>query len=270
MFMNPPKPGELYHEGKLTDAIKAAREEVKQQPTDTDRRWLLCELLCFAGELARAEGHLDTLARQDPKLMFSITMFRNLIRAENARRQFYAEGKSPEIFGESTPSLRLHLDAAGAVREERLSDAFKTLTTAEEQRVHTSGVCDGETFDDLRDADDLTASVFEAFTVAGKYCWIPIEQVSSVEFKEIKQSVDLLWREVHLVMSNGFDGQVYLPVLYHATKDTDDDQLRWGRGTDWLGDDTSPVRGIGQRVFVVGDQGRPILELNSMKFEQTG
>ncbi len=267
--MNPSIPEKLYKEGKLTDAIQAAGEEVKQQPTDTNRRWLLCELLCFAGELTRADGHLDTMVRQDPKLMFSATMFRNLIQAENARRQFYTEGTSPDIIGELTPTLRLHLDAAGAVREERLSDAFKTLATAEEQRIRTSGVCDGETFEDLRDADDLTASVFEVFTIAGKYCWIPIEQVHSVEFKEIKQSVDLLWRDAHLVMSNGFDGQVYLPALYHATCDTDDDQLRWGRGTDWLGGDTSPVRGIGQRVYVVGDQGRPILELKSIKFEQT-
>ena len=113
--MNPSKPGELYKEGKLTDAVQAATEEVKQQPTDTDRRWLLCELLCFAGELARAEGQLETLVRQDPKLMFSATMFRNLIQAENARRQFYTEGKSPDILGELTPTLRLHLGQRSAL-----------------------------------------------------------------------------------------------------------------------------------------------------------
>lgn len=265
--MTTPNPGELYQSGKLAEAVTAALNDVKHHPSDTGKRWLLCELLCFAGELSRAERHLETLATQDPKSMFSVTVFRNLIRAESARREFFAEGKVPEILGELTPSLRLYLEAAEAIRKEACSDAMQILSEAEQQRSCRSGVCDGEAFADLRDTDDLTAAVFEAFTVAGGYCWIPMEHVQSVEFGAKNRMSDLLWRLTHLVLSNGFDGQMYLPALYYNTYYAGDEQLLLGRGTDWSGGDGSPVRGIGQRVLLVGDEGRPMLEISSIRFE---
>src|SRR6266481_6109993 len=41
---------ELYREGKLTAAIQALGAELRDNPTDAQRRTFLFELLCFAGE----------------------------------------------------------------------------------------------------------------------------------------------------------------------------------------------------------------------------
>ena len=56
------------------------------------------------------------------------------------------------------------------------------LGRAEEQRVKLTGACDEQPFDDLRDVDELTSSFFEVLTSTGKYYWIPLERVESVEF----------------------------------------------------------------------------------------
>jgi type VI secretion system protein ImpE len=128
-------------------------------------------------------------------------------------------------------------------------------------------VCDEREFDDLRDTDDLTSSFLEALTAMGNYCWIPLQQIQSIQFGEIARMTDVVWRSAEVTRTDGAAGQVYLPALYYGTASSADDQLRLGRRTDWLGGDGEPVRGIGQRLLLVGDQGRPLLEVNSLRFK---
>jgi type VI secretion system protein ImpE len=42
------------------------------------------------------------------------------------------------------------------------------------------------------------------------------------------------------------------------------DAARLARSTDWTGGDGAPVRGVGQRTFLVGAEARPILELRTI------
>jgi type VI secretion system protein ImpE len=60
-------PRDHYEAGRLKEAIAELNEEVKRHPTDSSRRGFLCELLCFAGELDRADLNLDALGHQDPQ-----------------------------------------------------------------------------------------------------------------------------------------------------------------------------------------------------------
>ena len=96
---------ELFKAGSLTEALAAATDDVKQHPVDLARRGFLCELLCFAGEWSRADAQLDALGQQDSQLTLGISMFRQLIRAEQARQQFYAEGRVPEFLEPPGPPL---------------------------------------------------------------------------------------------------------------------------------------------------------------------
>jgi type VI secretion system protein ImpE len=255
---------EAYEAGNLREAIAAMNTEVKQHPADTARRGFLCELLCFAGELARADLQLDTMSSQDPQSMMGLSLFRHLVRAEQARQQFYSEGRLPELLGQPSAALRLHLEASILLREGKVQDARQLLGQAEEQRPRPAGVCNGQPFDDLRDLDDLTAPVFEVLTSNGKYYWIPIEQVELIEFRPPARPRDLLWQRVHMVVRNGPDGEVFLPTLYAGTQADADDRVRLGRATNWQGGDGVPVRGLGQRTFLIGDEARPILELQEI------
>jgi len=258
---------EFYRAGQLADAIAAATEEVKRHPVETSRRGLLAELLCFAGQWERADLQLEIISQQDPQLTLGISMFRQLIRAEQARQAFYASGAVPEFLGQPSPVLQLHLEASIRVREERLPEAAALLEEAESQRPKPRGTCDGRAFDDFRDLDDLTAPFLEVLTSNGKYYWVPLERIEAIEFRAPERPRDLLWRRVHLVVQDGPDGEVFLPVLYYGSHAEEDDRLKLARMTDWRGGDGTPARGIGQRMFLVGSEGESILEMKHLEFQ---
>lgn len=261
---------EHYQAGNLQEAIAAATEEVRRHPADTSWRGFLCELLCFAGDLERADLQLDALGHQDPQAVLGIALIRQLIRAEQARRQFYAEGRVPEFLEPPSPVLQLHLEASIRLREGQPSAAVELLAQAETQRPKAAGTCDGQPFQDLRDLDDLTAPLLEVLTSTGKYYWIPIERVELIEFRTPRRPHDLFWRRAHLIVRDGPDGEVFFPVLYANSNAETDDRLRLGRMTDWRGGNGEPIRGIGQRMYQVGNEERPILELQTLTITPNG
>jgi type VI secretion system protein ImpE len=261
---------EHYQAGNLQEAIAAATEEVRLHPADTSRRGFLCELLCFAGDLERADRQLDALGHQDPQAVLGITLLRQLIRAEQARQQFYAEGRLPEFLTPPCPVLQLHLQASIQLREGKASEAAELLAQAEGQRPKAAGTCDGRPFHDLRDLDDLTAAFFEVLTSNGKYYWIPIERVELIEFRAPRRPHDLFWRRAHLIVREGPDGEVYFPALYAGSHAEADDRLRLGRMTDWRGGKGTPIRGLGQRMFQIGTEECPILDLQTLTMTPDG
>jgi type VI secretion system protein ImpE len=255
---------EHYEAGNLAEAVTAATEEVKRYPGDVSRRGFLCELLCFAGEWQRADLQLDALAHQDPQSTVGISLFRQQVRAAQAREQFYTEGRLPEFLDQPSPRLQCHLEASIRLREGHPSEAMELLDEAERQRTAVAGTCQGERFDDLRDLDDLTASFFEILTSTGKYYWIPIERVERIEFDAPQRPRDLLWRRAQMVVRDGPDGEVFLPTLYGGSHAERDDRIRLGRVTVWRGGEGAPTQGLGQRMLLFGDEARSILELQEI------
>src|SRR5262249_44059097 len=162
------------------------------------RRVFLGELLCFAGDFERADKQLDALGQLVPEAALGVALFRQLVRGEQARQQFFSEGRVPEFLGQPSALLQLHLQASICLREGKPADAAALLAQAEQQRTRPAGTCDGQAFDDFRDGDDLTAPVFEVLTSNGKYYWIPIEQVEWVELRPLERPRDLLWRRAHM------------------------------------------------------------------------
>src|SRR5439155_19980783 len=167
----------------------------------------LAELSCLVGDLERADRQLDMLGELDPQAALGVSLFRQLVRAEQARQQFFAEGRIPEVVAEPGPVIKLHLEASVLLRTGDAAGATKLLTQAEEQRPKVKGTSDGKAFDDFRDLDDLTAPFFEVLTSTGKYYWIPIERVELVEFRPVQRLRDLIWRRARMVVHDGPDGE---------------------------------------------------------------
>jgi type VI secretion system protein ImpE len=257
---------ELYYAGRLQEALAAVTAEVKQRPADLEARGFLCELLCFAGELERIDRHLEVIAEQDTTAAVGVAIFRHLLRGEQARQQLFSEGRLPEFLDPPPPHVRLLLEASIAVREKKDEEAARLLAQAEEQRPRLKGSCDGQPFTDCRDVDDLTSSIFEVLTGTGKYFWIPMERVISVEFRPHERARDLIWRRAHMIVRDGPEGEVYLPALYPGSAAASDERLRLGQMTDWHGGEGKPLRGVGQRMLLVGEEDRPFLELRSLTF----
>ena len=70
-----------------------------------------------------------------------------------------------------------------------------------------------------------------------------------------------------MTVHDGPDGEVYLPALYAGSCDHSDAQLRLGRSTSWESAEDQFVEGRGQRMFLVGTQDIPIMQMTSLAFE---
>ncbi len=260
-------PSQLFQAGRLQEAIAAATAQVKAKPMDLDARGFLAELLCFAGNLERADVQLDTLGTQNPEVAVAVSLLRQLIRGEQARQQLVADGRVPEFLDTPPPEhLRLHLEAFVALRAGNAAEAADLLAKAEEIRPPLSGAHDGAAFDDLRDLDDLTGGFFEVLTSTGKYFWIPAERVELIEFRAPERPRDLIWRRAHMTVREGPDGEVFLPALYAGTPTGKEDAIRLGRATEWT--EEAPVRGYGQRCFLIGEECVPIMQIGTLTFNQ--
>jgi len=258
---------ELFASGDLGGAIAAVTAKVKKQPTDQNSRGLLAELLCISGELERADKLLDALGNQDVELAPALALWRQVLRAEIARHDFYRQGRMPEFLGKPTPAMEKSLEASVYLRDGDAAGAAALLAEAESLRPALRGQCDGESFDDLRDLDDLCATHLEVLTTTGVYYWIPTERVTSIEFSTPERPRDLIWRRARMIVHDGPEGEVFIPAIYANPRDGVSDQARLGRMTDWIEDEQAPVLGIGQRTFLVGDEAMPIMQMQSLTLE---
>lgn len=254
----------LLHSDKLDEAIAAMNVEVKNNATSIDKRALLAELLCIAGNLERADVILNAISDIDPGAAVGVAMYRQLVRAEQARQQFYTEGRLPEFHAKPDAVMELELRAAVAVRDGSLQEASALLAERETVRTPTPGIADETPFDDFRDLDDLSAAHVEVLTTTGKYFWIPTSSISTIEFRKPEKRRDLLWRRAYLSINEGPDGEVFVPAIYCSKDATPGHRL--GHMTDFDGGEGGARFGKGLREFLLGDQSRTILELGKIQF----
>lgn len=257
---------EHFQAGRLQDSLQSALDEVKRNPTDTDRRGFLAELLCLNGDWERADKQIDTIGHQDPQAIVGLSLIRQLIRAEVSRKECFLEGRPPELLFEPNGWMKKSLAALVALRQGDFAQASELLAEGESERKPVSGVSAGEPFSGFRDLDDVTAGVFEVLSSTGKYFWVPVESVELIEFRPPQRPRDLIWRHAEMTVTEGPYGDVYLPAVYFGTAEHGDDQLKLGRGTDWSGGEGAPVRGRGQRMYLIGDEAVPALQLTKIEF----
>jgi len=259
------KARDLFQSGDLNGAIEAAVQEVKNAPADIAARRFLIELLCFAGDLERADKHLDTVSTLQPETAIPAMQFRQIIRAAQARFDFFDAGAAPHFITPAGPAAEMLIKASIAYREGAAAEAFQLCTDADETRPPVSGAVGDQPFNQFRDLDDQTSAIFEVFCGDGKYYWLPLEAIRSIEFSAPKTPRDLLWREVNVELHDGPDVQGCTPAIYPASREADD-QSRLGRSTSWLGEEGEVVRGVGQKLYLVGEEDTPIMQLQKITF----
>src|SRR5216683_3794933 len=132
--------GALFAARQLGPAIAAANAGVRRNPGELGGRVLLAELLLFAGNIERADTILDAAAVADPSSAVVVAEFRQLLRAETARRQCSREGRVPEFLGEPTAALRAALAAHVALRAGDVEEAARHAAEADTTRPKVSGV----------------------------------------------------------------------------------------------------------------------------------
>lgn len=261
---------QLLNEGKLDESVESAIELVRNEPANTAAREILAELFCLKGDLVRADKQLESILMQQPEAAVTSSLLRQLIRGETARRECWTQARVPDFVGEPSEMDRKSLLALVAHHNGDATEAHKILSESEQQRPALSGKCNGQQFQDFRDLDDLCMGILEVVTSTGKYYWVPFGRIQQLEFEAVSRPRDLLWRQCHLVVEDGPDGVVYIPALYVNTDSATEGPERLGRSTDWIGQDGEPIQGKGQRLFLVDEEERGIMEIETLQFDQPG
>lgn len=263
-------PLSLLNEGRLADAIEAAKQLVKAKPAEPAPRALLGELMCLAGDFDKADGHLETAMMHAPQAAPNISLVRQLIRAAKARNECLDEGRPPELVGAPTPLLEQQLKLTMALRGGDTAAAEQLALAIDAERPRPSGTIGEAAFADLRDADETWTAFLEVLTSTGKYYWAPFASIESMNVLPPKSPKDLLFASCEMVIRGGPDGTVFLPMLYPGPPgdgaDPPSEAMRLGRETHWTHPDDGPVRGVGQRVLLVDGEEKTLHELTDVRF----
>lgn len=257
---------DLLKAGHLEGALEHLTRELKAHPNDTQRRTFLFELLCFEGEYDRAERQLEVLSHQNATAELGVHFYRDVLAAERARQRLLSSNGSPSFLRPPPAYVQTHLAALQHLRDGHPAAARELLEQAEEARPACSGSADGVRFADFRDADDLMAPCLEVI-VNDRYVWLPIEEVRRLTVSPPKRLRDLLWISAVTEIHGGPEMQLLLPVTYIGSSAEDNDMVKLGRATEWRGETDGPTRGVGQRLFLVDEQDRAILELHQIEFD---
>jgi type VI secretion system protein ImpE len=227
---------EHFRAGELKQAIQALGSELRDRPSDVQRRTFLFELLCFAGDYGRAEKQLTVLADHSQDAQVGGLLYRSALVGERKRQDFF-EGKQYE-------------------------------TVAANAAVSPRGKLNGEPFETIEDADPRVGARLELF-VAGEYLWLPFANVGKLEIRPAKLLRDLLWATADATGGSAMQGkdfgEVLLPVLYPFSSRHAKDSVKLGRETEWDGDIP-----FGQKLFLVdGEKVVSFLEIRTLEFENT-
>lgn len=237
---------EFYREGKLTEAIDSLQTFLRDKPTEKRARNFLFELLCFAGEFGRARKHLAILAEDSNDTRLGVAFYMAALTAEEERQAWYENPSAPAA------------TEAGSPAGEPLVE------------VPVTGTCNGKRFTGIQDLDTRLGGFLE-FLTAGKYHRIAFRNLKSLEFTAPVRVRDTYWRTANAELGEALDStqldSILVPVLYPQTYLFDDDQTRLGRTTDFALTGSGAEIPCGQRILVVGGEQIPLLEIESIEFD---
>ena len=260
-------PQDLLRDGRLSDAVEAQVQAVKSRPTDLDERFRLFTLLCFQGELERAQVHLEALTHQAENVHPGAMVYHALLAADFEREKVFADAGHPGML-QMTEAGSARLDALVPLRKGDAAGVEAALERADDAGVEASGKLNGKAFESICDYDDLLGDFLEVYA-GGRYLWVPFEEIRSLTVQEPETHLDALWLPAELVSKSGDLSHVHLPSVYPGTARTHDDALRLGRTTAWHPIAEERYRGVGQKVLFAtqGDEVDevPILEVRSIE-----
>jgi type VI secretion system protein ImpE len=229
---------QFFDAGKLNSAIEALGIELRDNPTDVQRRTFLFELLCFAGSYDRAEKQLDILASGGPEAGMGTLLYRSALHAERLRTDMFRNQTFP-------------LDS--------------------EITADVSGTLNGKAFSSIEDGDPRIGARMEIFA-AGQYMWIPWQHVASVRLEAPKRLRDLLWAPALVRTSEDFKGQelgeILLPSLAPLSFESADDEIRLGRAADSVDLPEGEFAPVGQKMLLIDGELVPLLSIRELEIHQ--
>lgn len=257
---------QAFDAGDLQGAIDAQVQFVKGNPADTRGRTFLFELYSFAGLWDKADKQLEVLGVQKAQAAWGVSVYQNIVAAEQTRVKVFRDAAKPETFIDPPPFFQQHLDAIAKLRLGEEAAAMDLLAVSAEQQTTVKGEINGKKISGLKNADELIAPFLEVIMMRD-YVWVPWQQVKSLSIMPPQAPRDLIWAAAKLTLTDGVQRSCYLPTLYVNSGQSENNDAKLGRLTDWLTTENGPVRGVGQHLLVAGDADFGLLDIRMFTAE---
>jgi type VI secretion system protein ImpE len=256
---------DLIRDGRLSEARENLVSRIKAAPGDTKARTLLFQVLAFCGEWDKVERHLELLISQLPETATGVLVYRSLVSAEKARLEVSAGRLTPDFMTDPPSYLGDLLEARKLIASGDTVTASSLLNTVNEHIPEISGQANSVPFSGFSECDSTLAGILEVM-IHDRYIWFPIASVRELSVQQPKTMLETIWAPGRIVTWDGLTTECFLPVLYPGSSASDNEQIRMGRMTDWIDLGNGSYRGVGQHLFMVGDQEKGVLELSEVTF----
>ncbi len=256
-------PEELVKAGQVDEALKALTAVVRKNPSDAKSRVFLFQLLCIVGDWDRALTQLNVAAELDASNLLMAQVCRPALQCEALRAEIFAGRRSPMVLGEPEPWFGWLIQAAAMTGSGDVARGADLRAKAFEAAPETPGVCNGQAFDWIMDADSRIGPAVEAI-IEGRYYWIPFSHIASFTSEGPTDLRDFVWLPGTFQWTNGGESVALIPTRYPGSDKATDERIRLARMTTWqdLGHDT--FVGLGQRMLALGETDMPLLEVRSL------
>ncbi|MCE9687201.1 virulence protein SciE type [Shewanella sp. AS16] len=256
------KLNELVKQGSLDLACEHCEKGLREDPLNGDLRAAYIELLCIRGDLSQADAQLDMMVRQHPDFLLGAVNLRQLIRADQARRDFYQGGMTATLFQGADAMFEHTLKLNLALKEADFTAATQLAGELEQQRDKAPLELNGQIVTDVRDLDDVLGGYVEVFGTDGKFYLAKFAEIASLSLHKPTSLIELVWRKAEIAIIDGPSGEAFLPLTYVGSSE---ESALLGRDTDWLAQGEMLATGLGQKMWLVGDNAMPLSELTSLE-----
>jgi len=251
---------EYLQKGRLDQALEQLQTQVRNNPSKSEQRIFLFQLLAVMGQWHRALTQLNVAGELDAGALAMVQTYREAIRCEVLRAEVFAGKRSPQLLGKPEQWEAQLIEALSLMADGHYAHARTLRDEAFDAAPAVSGVCDGEAFDWIADADTRLGPILEA-VINGQYFWIPFHHIHKIIVEEPADLRDLVWMPAHFVWSNGGESVGLIPTRYPNSETSEDDALRLARKTEWQECSDDIYLGYGQRVLTADTGEYPLMDI---------
>lgn len=249
----------------LAHEVEQITAAIRAEPLAASHRMALVQLRLVQGEYAKALQQLQLASQFDPELAPEAQLIRMLVRAEQSREAVFGGKILPDLL--LSPPAWLE-GMIGALRQDS-DEAARTRQAALSEAPPSKGRHgESSAFEWIADGDERLGPTLEII-LGGTYCWVPFEQVESLEIPVPQKAMELVWAPVDFTLAGHPAKIAYMPSRYiPPPPDVCVDALLTGAETTWWELPEGTWCGYGRRTWIVDGEPLGMFEAGRLRFER--
>lgn len=267
-------------ENNVGACLELLKNEVRQAPADPQKRVFLFQLFSVLGEWDKSLTQLNVARDLNAENQSMAETYQEVLRCEGLREAVFAGTRSPLILGEppewiakllqalqhfAQSDYQAFLDLQAAAFDLAAPSAGKLYLNVTNEPT-TADPEEGLAFEWIADADMRIGPVLEAI-VNGRYYWIPIENIQSVELEAPVDLRDLVWTPATFRWKNQGEAVGFVPTRYPGSSQVADDEIKLARSTQWETPAEDLYVGRGLRILATDVEEFPLTRIRRIVFD---